>query len=46
MPRGARMNLFLMINATVRSELKPLYQKSEVPWAAYGERWVDEGQRS
>lgn len=46
MPRGARMNLFLMINVTVRGELKPLYQKSEEPRAVYGERWVDEGQRS
>lgn len=46
MPRGARMNLFLMINVTVRSESKPLYQKSEVPRAVNGERWVDKGQRS
>lgn len=46
MPRGARMNLFLMINVTVRGELKPLYQESEMPWAVDGERRVDGGQRS
>lgn len=46
MPGGARMNLFLMINVTVRGELKPLYQKTEMPWAVYGDRRVDEGQRS
>lgn len=40
------MDLFLMINVTVRGELKPLYQQSEVPWAAYGERRTDKGQRS
>lgn len=38
MPREAKINLFLMINVTVRVKLKQLYGKIPVPSASEGQR--------
>lgn len=46
MPREAKINLFLMINVTVRVKLKQLYSKSPVPSAVRGRGCMDEGQGS
>lgn len=46
MPWEAKINLFLMINVTVRVKLRQLYSESQAPLAARGRGWVDEGQRS
>lgn len=46
MPQEAKINLFLMINVTVRVKLRQLYGENQAPSAARGRGWVDEGQRS
>lgn len=46
MPQEAKINLFLMINVTVRVKLKQLYSKSPAPLAVRGRGCLDEGQGS